>query len=103
MTDQDRARFSAWLESGTSTQKRHAAARLGHQAPARITPRPEIKRMLATLKWGLRNCLYSTTEACGCSGAHCHYLGRVVTLNDCLKCLPMPKDQPARADNGESA
>lgn len=44
---------------------------------------------------GLRRCLYASIEGCGCSGAHCHHLGRVVQLRDCLACLPpAPKRNP---------
>lgn len=87
-----RAMLLAWLESGTEDQKRHARARLAMpdtppQRPDPVSLAP-VSSAIRAVKLGFRQCLYSTREGCGCSGTHCHHLGRVVTLPDCLKCLP---------------
>jgi hypothetical protein len=52
-------------------------------------PVPLAEAIRAT-RLGFRHCLYSSHEGCGCSGAHCYYRGRVVTLRDCLDCLNSP-------------
>jgi hypothetical protein len=85
-------------EANTDAQQRDAYRRLVYElagsAPDAlpsppVVARPEIRRMLAVMKWGLRSCLYSSHEGCGCSGTHCYHLGRAVTLPDCLECLNM--------------
>lgn len=104
MTPELHAMLVTWLDAGDETQRRHAAARLampdaiGYEpppgwAPAKPIPaRPNPARIpldqsIRGVRLGLRNCFYASREGCGCSGATCHHLGRVVTLPDCLSCL----------------
>lgn len=56
--------------------------------PVRPHRRVPLADSIRAVRFGLRNCLYATREGCGCSGAMCHHFGRVVTLTDCLACLP---------------
>ena len=99
------AMLARWIEAGDETQRRHAAARLsmpdavGYEPPPGWTPprpapgSPPPQRLaplaasIRAVQLGFRRCLYSTHEGCGCSGTHCHHLGRVVTLPDCLRCI----------------
>jgi hypothetical protein len=46
-----------------------------------------LAQSLASLRLGFRHCLYSTSATCACSGPHCHHLGRLVSLGDCVRCL----------------
>ena len=87
-----------WIETGTETQRRHAQVRLAiaeTDPPASVPSSPApLSASIRAAKLGFRRCLYSTHEGCGCSGTHCHHLGRIVSLPDCLSCLPTIKDQP---------
>jgi hypothetical protein len=52
--------------------------------PAPLIP---LRDSIRAARLGYRACLYSSHEGCGCSGPHCHHLGRLVSLTDCARCL----------------
>lgn len=109
MTPELYSMLAGWLESGTEAQKAHARYRLslpdaaGYEMPPGWTPPPSapeqpalvpVRESIRGTRLGFRSCLYSSHEGCGCTGTHCYHLRRVVTLRDCLDCLP-PIKEPA--------
>lgn len=46
-----------------------------------------LRDSIRLVRLGLRACFYSTHDGCGCTGAYCHWHGRIVGPDDCLPCL----------------
>jgi hypothetical protein len=58
----------------------------GQPEPATIPLRVSIR----AARLGFQKCWFSTKDSdCGCSGVRCHLLERIVSLDDCVRCLKL--------------
>lgn len=59
--------------------------------PSLVSPAPSpipLEASVRATRLGFARCWFSERDArCGCSGLSCHLLGRIVTLEDCVRCL----------------
>lgn len=58
-------------------------------APVIQDARPTIplRDSIRATRLGFLQCFYAAAPECGCSAPHCHNLGRLVGLADCVACL----------------